>query len=79
MNFYSLKGTNTSMKLLKAEVTTVPLSECNETYLEYNKQAGNTLYKYGISESQYCASDPTGRSGSCHGDSGVYHYNRAQI
>lgn len=68
-----------TMQLLKAEVTTVPLSECNTTYLEYDRQAINTAYRNGIDESQYCARDPNRRSDSCYGDSGMQYFNWIQI
>lgn len=48
----------------------MPLSECNRTFLEFNKQSSLAALQSGISESQYCAHDRPGRSDSCGGDSG---------
>ncbi|XP_031639695.1 serine protease persephone-like, partial [Contarinia nasturtii] len=59
-----------SNKLLKTNLTTVPLSECNSTLLEWNKEYNSPSFENGISEGQYCANDPEGRRDSCHGDSG---------
>lgn len=56
--------------MLKAQVTTVPLSECNQTYLNYNRQANHIMYRNGVKESHYCAQNPNERKGSCKGDSG---------
>lgn len=55
---------------MKANITTVPLSQCNETVLEYNKLPDNPAFRTGISETQYCAYDPLGQKDSCQGDSG---------
>lgn len=63
-------GTNTSTQLFKAQVATVPLSECNATYLNYNAMAQSIGLQNGISENQYCARDPVGRRDTCKGDSG---------
>lgn len=63
-------GSHRSDHLLKAEVKTVPLQQCNQTYLNYNGDANHIMYKNGIRESQYCAHNPDERNGSCDGDSG---------
>lgn len=48
----------------------MPLSQCNEFYLEYNERASLQAFRNGLSESQYCTHDPNGKSDSCEGDSG---------
>lgn len=63
-------GPKKSNELLKAQVKTVPIFECNETYRNYNIKAKHIMFENGIQGSQYCASDPSGRNDSCHGDSG---------
>lgn len=57
--------------LLFAEVVTMPITQCNELYLNYNRMANSILLQYGISENQYCAYDQHGRGDSCKGDSGA--------
>lgn len=57
-------------ELLKAKLRTLPLEECNNTVLEYNKTPNFAAFRNGVSESQYCAIDPHGISDSCQGDSG---------
>lgn len=47
----------------------MPLSQCNATYLKYNRKAHHPAFENGVSESQYCAYNPSG-SDSCNGDSG---------
>lgn len=48
--------------LLKTELKTMPLSECNRTYIEYNQKANHVTFQNGIGHGQYCAYDPTGRN-----------------
>lgn len=48
----------------------MPLSQCNATFLEYNREAQNKAFENGISDSQYCAYDPIEKGNSCQGDSG---------
>lgn len=48
----------------------MPLAECNATLWEYNEGKNVAAYRYGISESQYCARDIDGKRDSCQGDSG---------
>lgn len=48
----------------------MPLSQCNETLLKYNKNKNLAAVRGGISDSQYCAFDPDGKKDSCEGDSG---------
>lgn len=59
-----------SNELLKVELKTLPLSECNATLLEYNEGRNLPIFKNGIEKSQYCAHDPDGKRDSCQGDSG---------
>ncbi|XP_031621883.1 uncharacterized protein LOC116339921 [Contarinia nasturtii] len=61
-----------SNDLLKTQLKTMPLSECNRTLLDWNRDKGIFLpvFRNGISESQYCAFDPNARNDSCQGDSG---------
>ncbi|XP_031625896.1 serine protease persephone-like [Contarinia nasturtii] len=56
--------------LLKTQLTSMPLPECNQTFLNYNVLAYQAALQDGISQGQYCAYDPTGRNDSCQGDSG---------
>ncbi|XP_031634562.1 serine protease persephone-like isoform X2 [Contarinia nasturtii] len=63
-------GESNSNKLLKTNLTTVPLRECNSTWIEWNKSENLVIFRNGISNGQYCAYDPEGRRDSCHGDSG---------
>lgn len=37
----------------------MPLSQCNETYLEYNKDHDHPAFRDGLGRGQYCAYDPT--------------------
>lgn len=55
---------------MKAEVNTMPLQQCNRTYLNYNLIAAHSAFREGISENQYCAQDPAFKMDSCRGDSG---------
>lgn len=59
-----------SNELLKIELNTLPLFECNKTLLEYNRARNLASFRGGIEKSQYCAHDPNGRRDSCQGDSG---------
>lgn len=70
--FFSLdrKGIRTSNDLIKAEVITMPLPQCNSTFLTYNQQARLELFEHGISEGHYCAYHPTKNIDTCEGDSG---------
>lgn len=56
--------------MLKADVKTVPLSECNMTFWNYNEERNLPEFRRGIDESQYCSHDPTRKRDSCQGDSG---------
>lgn len=68
-NSISDKG-RTSDILRKIELVTMPLSECNETFWNYNKRNHLPPFRDGIDNSQYCAHDPIERKDSCQGDSG---------
>lgn len=71
-NFSKSKtGKTQSNVLLKTQLDTVPLGECNDTLKFYNDFISDLApFRNGISESQYCAHDPQGRNESCVGDSG---------
>lgn len=56
--------------LLKTQLETVPLQQCNESYILYNEFLDFPAFRGGISQGQYCALDPQGKSDSCQGDSG---------
>lgn len=56
--------------MLKTNVTSMPLSACNETLSEYNRQVNHPSLRNGISNSQFCAYDPKARNDACQGDSG---------
>lgn len=43
----------------------MPLSQCNEAYLDYNKDRNLDTLRDGISESQYCAYDLNFTKESC--------------
>lgn len=58
-----------STELLKAQLQTMDLDECNNTLSNYNLLVNLPSLRE-ISESQYCANDPQGKSDSCYGDSG---------
>lgn len=47
-----------STELLSAAVKTVPLSQCNATFLNYNENKNFDEFKNGITDGQYCAKDP---------------------
>lgn len=63
-------GRDRSNVLLKANVTTLPLKECNSTILEYNKLPNYSSFRNGVSESQYCALDMMMENDSCQGYNG---------
>lgn len=48
----------------------MPLAKCNETLINFNKNANFAALQNGISQGQYCAYDPNGKTDSCKGDSG---------
>lgn len=56
--------------LLKTNVTSMPLSACNRTLSEYNRQVNHPSLRNGIAESQFCAYDPKATNDACQGDSG---------
>lgn len=59
-----------SSTLLKIELKTVPLSDCNATFWNYNNRRNLPEFRNGIDEGQYCAHDPIENKDSCQGDSG---------
>ncbi|XP_031640193.1 melanization protease 1-like [Contarinia nasturtii] len=61
---------NRSNVLLKANMTTLPLEECNSTIFEYNQHPNGASFRNGVSESQYCARDVRMKSDSCQGYNG---------
>lgn len=70
-NFQMNLETERSPELRKAQLTTMPLEECNRILSEYNEVTDHpALLRNGIGESQYCAYDPDRRNDSCQGDSG---------
>lgn len=52
---------------MKTNVTTMELSRCNASLLEYNKDANERSLRNGIAMSQYCASDIHTRHDACQG------------
>ena len=48
----------------------MPLSVCNTTILEWNRERNLPFLRGGIGESKYCAYDAGTRNDSCQGDSG---------
>lgn len=68
----SLSAQQLSNQLLKTELRTMPLSECQRVFMDYahlrNFESIPSLYN--IDESKYCAYDPYGEKDSCQGDSG---------
>lgn len=63
-------GRERSEVLLKTNLLTLPLSECNRTVIEFNRVPNTPAFRNGISDTQYCAYDPNGKTDSCQGDSG---------
>lgn len=66
---FTLAG-RSSNDLLKIDLKTMPLSECNTNLLDYNKNRNQASLRNGVDRSQYCAHDPVGKKDSCQGDSG---------
>ncbi|XP_031621981.1 serine protease Hayan-like [Contarinia nasturtii] len=59
--------------LLKTEL--MPLSECNSTMMEWNREQNLPNYRNGLIKGQYCAHDPQGKNDTCYGDTaGPLHY-----
>lgn len=65
--------------LLKTNVITKPLLECNITHLE-SDQGNRPAIRDGLKVGQYCAYDPEGKKDSCEGDSGgpLQYYPRGE-
>lgn len=59
-----------SNELLKTQLKTMPLDECDSRYYVYNLLVNLPTLRHGIDAGQYYAYDPDGRNDSCIGDSG---------
>lgn len=70
ISFHLILVNKTISRLLKVDLKTVPLAECNTTLLAYNKDRNLPVFGNGVDQSQYCAHDPTGYGDSCQEDSG---------
>lgn len=57
-------------QLLKAQLMSMPLAECNGTFWKYNQEKNLAAFRQGIFDGQYCAYDPHTMNDSCQGDSG---------
>lgn len=68
--FYPNLGIKKSDQLMKSQLQTMPLDECNQILSNYNVLVNLAALRNGISPSQYCAHDPQGQNDSCQGDSG---------
>lgn len=69
-SFHSVSVKKTISRLLKVNLKTVPLAECNTIFMNYNKERNLPVFGNGVDESQYCAHDPKGYVDSCQEDSG---------
>ncbi|XP_031632766.1 serine protease persephone-like isoform X2 [Contarinia nasturtii] len=56
--------------LRKAELKSMPLSQCNSTLMDLDKSAMLAPFRNGLIGGQYCAYDPEGKRDACQGDSG---------
>lgn len=52
-------------QLVKLNLQTMPLSQCNKTALDYNKDKNLRALRDGISRGQYCAYDPDATIENC--------------
>ena len=68
--FDFISANSASTQLLKIDLKTMPLADCNKTILDFNKNRNLELFQNGIDTSQYCAHDPMGHRDSCPEDSG---------
>jgi len=64
------RTTSGSDALLKTNVTSMPISQCNETLSEFNRDADLMAIRNGIDMSQVCTHDPQAKNDACVGDSG---------
>lgn len=48
----------------------MPLAQCNQTLLEFNRQADQMSLRGGIDMTQVCTHDPQAKNDACVGDSG---------
>ncbi|XP_031619139.1 serine protease persephone-like [Contarinia nasturtii] len=53
-----------------AQLSTMPLLQCNATVIEWNKIPNSAQFRNGLIDGQYCAYNPEGIRDACHGDSG---------
>lgn len=53
--------------LLKTNVTSVPIADCNSTLLAYNKDKDAKSLRNGLQMTQLCANDPMARNDACQG------------
>lgn len=66
---FRLKATDLPGLLMKANVSTVALADCNRTFTERNKLSDHLSLR-ALSVSQMCAVNPRDNSDACQGDSG---------
>lgn len=57
--------TSRSADILKSNLQTMPLSQCNTTVMDYNKYGSSRIFQNGISKSQLCAYDPNDMRQNC--------------
>lgn len=65
INSFPVRHTNPNEDMLKADLQTMPLLECNKTILDYNKGRNLTILKHGVGKSQLCAYDPNEKGQRC--------------
>lgn len=56
--------------LLKTQVQTMPLAECNSTISALNVLMNLASFRGGVAEGQYCARETSERNDTCNGYSG---------
>lgn len=71
VDYFLERKENKTEELLRINLRTLPLSQCNETYLEFYKKTNQIAIRDGISKSQYCAYDPDSTKESCRLTSGA--------
>lgn len=69
--FGTVTASSTSTELLKIDLKTMPLSECNTVILDFNEEHNLSQFQNGIDKSQYCAHDPDGKKSIRRGDGGA--------
>lgn len=70
MNELSCLGHRNQNAVSSAELKTVPWSQCQTTFLDYNKSLRLALFQDGINAGQYCAKDSNVGRSRCKGDRG---------